>query len=554
MQNPSKLNSKRNKIIKKKCSLYRVAIFLLVSNLLIIIQNPGIAKSSPNKPSFSKQNKTLTGSASFRQVTDGDVCYLLNRMSFGPRPGDLQALKAMGIGNYINQQLNPKTIPEAQIISSFVSSDTDLTATPEDLFIAYGPPAVKAAVGASATITPDDKKEAQKMVRKEENQLNKKFAQLHIMRAQYSPKQLQEVMTDFWFNHFNIYGDKGLDRMWVGLYEDTAIRPYALGKFRDLLGATCHHSAMLFYLDNWQNSTPPHGGPLADGQNGNAPRGRFSGLNENYARELMELHTLGVDGGYDQQDVIQLAKILTGLGLPPRGRRAQVANIDPVMGDYFDEKRHDFSDKILLGHPIKGSGEDEVEKALDLLASRPATAHHIAYELAQYFVADKPPASLVDKLTARFQHSSGDIKAVLTELFTSNEFWDPRYRFAKYKNPFRYAVSVMRATNAQPSSYDAIMGFLRQQGMPIYGCVTPDGYKNTKEAWLNSDTLLKRIGFAAGIASGRMRNVCPEPPDYTVVGTVFGATLSPNTVRVITKAPDKIKLALLLGSPEFMLY
>lgn len=281
---------------------------------------------------------------------------------------------------------------------------------------------------------------------------------------------------------------------------------------------------------------------------------RFSGLNENYARELMELHTLGVDGGYTQQDVIQLAKILTGLGLPPQGRRALTLNIDPIMGDCFDEKRHDFSDKMLLGHPIQGSGEKEIEDALDLLASRPATAHHICYELAQYFVADKPPASLVDRMTARFKHTTGDIKAVMKELLTSDEFWDPHYRFAKYKNPFRYAVSALRATNAQPSNYAAIMGFLRQQGMPIYGCITPDGYKNTKEAWLNSDTLLKRIGFAADIASGHMKNVCPEPPDYTVVGTVFGATLSPNTVRVITKAPDKIKLALLLGSPEFMLY
>ena len=178
----------------------------------------------------------------------------------------------------------------------------------------------------------------------------------------------------------------------------------------------------------------------------------------------------------------------------------------------------------------------------------------MCYQLAQYFVADKPPASLVDKLTARFKQTNGDIKAILNDLFTSNEFWDPHYRFAKYKNPFRYAVSVLRATNAQPANYNLIMGFLRQQGMPIYGCITPDGYKNTKDAWLNSDTLFKRIGFAASIASGRLRNVCPEPPDYTVVGTVFGATLSPNTVRVITRAPDQIKLALLLGSPEFMLY
>jgi uncharacterized protein (DUF1800 family) len=308
---------------------------------------------------------------------------------------------------------------------------------------------------------------------------------------------------------------------------------------------------MQFYLDNWQNSAAPTSSDKTQNKNG-----RFSGLNENYARELMELHTLGVDGGYTQQDVIQLAKILTGLGLPPQDKKAlaQASNINPIMGDYFDAKRHDFSDKILLGYPIRGTGENEIEQALDFLASRPATARHISYQLAQYFVADKPPASLVDKLTIRFRQTNGDIKAVLKDLFASSEFWDPRYRFAKYKNPFRFAVSVLRATNAKPANYDPIMSFLKQQGMPIYGCITPDGYKNTKEAWLNSNTLLKRITFATDMASGRMKNICPVPPDYTVVGTVFGASLSPNTVEVITSAPAQIKLALLLGSPEFMQY
>ena len=372
MPNFFRLTDKRNKNIKNKSAFFRIAVSLLIANLLIG-QPMSMAKFASEKPGLSKpneHNKKLNGSASFRQATDGDVCYLLNRLSFGPRPGELQALKAMGIGNYINQQLHPNTIPESPIITAFISSDSDLTATPGELFVNYGPPAIKAVEKAALIMTPDDKKEAQKVVRKEEHQLNKKFAQLHFMRAQYSPKQLQEVMTDFWLNHFNIYGEKGLDRIWVGLYEDKAIRPYALGKFRDLLGATCHHAAMQFYLDNWQNSAPPNTVNINNGQNANAPRGKFSGLNENYARELMELHTLGVDGGYTQQDVIQLAKILTGFGLPPQGKRALTLNIDPIMGICFDEKRHDFSDKILLGHPIKGSGANEVEQALDLLASQ----------------------------------------------------------------------------------------------------------------------------------------------------------------------------------------
>ena len=517
-------------------------------------KNIHAANTTSEKPNANRPHKTLTASASFRQPTDADICYLLNRITFGPRPGDLQAVKAIGISNYIGQQLHCNSFPEPQIIASYISHDPELTATPADLFFRYGPPAVRAIENRVLNNTAEDKSQAQKMVHQKERQLFSKFAQLRIMRAQYSPKQLQEIMTDFWFNHFNVYGGKGLDRIWVGLYEDKAIRPHALGKFRDLLGATCHHAAMLFYLDNWQNSAAQNRDSANNSQNPNAIRNRFSGLNENYARELMELHTLGVDGGYTQPDIIQLAKILTGLGLPLQGRRAQVASANQISGDYFDERRHDYSNKTLLKYSIKGSGANEIEEALDILASHPSTAHHISYQLAQYFVADKPPITLVNKLTARFTKTNGDIKAVLTELFNSNEFWDPRYHFAKYKNPFRYTISLLRATNAQPANYELVMGFLRQQGMPIYGCLTPDGYKNTKEAWLNPDTLIKRIGFATGIASGRLRKICPQPPNYAVVGTVFGTTISPNTVRVITKAPPQLKLALLLGSPEFMSY
>jgi uncharacterized protein (DUF1800 family) len=527
------------------------AVSLLLLNLLGSIPNTALAKMTANQSAHKNSNKPLAGTAAYREVSDSDACYLLNRSTFGPRPGEIQALKSMGFTDYINQQLRPQSIAEAPIVTAYMASEHDLTASPLELYMNYGPPAVKAVVANSFSNSPDDKKDAQKIIRERERDLFKKVAQLRLMRALYSPRQLEEVMTDFWFNHFNVYAQKGLDRFLVGVYEDKAIRPYALGKFRDLLGATCHHAAMLFYLDNWQNSAPNLPGNMPNQPNG--PR-RFSGLNENYARELMELHTLGVDGGYTQQDVIQLARILTGLGLPPQGRRANAANVDPTMGDFFDERRHDFSDKMLLGHPIKGTGADEIDKALDILAAQPATAQHICYELAQYFVADKPPATLVSKLAARFKQTNGDIKAVLSDLFTSPEFWNPRYRQAKYKNPFRYTVSTLRATNAQPTDYQFIMGFLRQQGMPIYGCITPDGYKNTKEAWLNSDTLLKRIGFATSLGLGRLPQLVYPLPDYTVVGTIFGATLSKNTVRVITKAPPRLKLALLLGSPEFMLY
>jgi len=511
-------------------------IIIFISALLLMVANTTIAANINSV----KKSAIKTNAA----ISDEEMCYLLNRLTFGVSPGDLETVKAIGINAFVNRQLNPQSIPESKTITDFIGADEALSMSPVALFIHYGPPAVKAAMQRSDSNNPEDKKEAQKAVHQIAHKIFQDNARLRIMRALYSPRQLQEVMTDFWFNHFNISADKGLDRIWVGNYEATAIRPYTMGKFRDLLGATCHHAAMLFYLDNWQNSAAKT----------NKGSGKFSGLNENYARELMELHTLGVDGGYTQADVIQLAKILTGLGLPPQGRRALAAGIDTTMGSYFDARRHDFSDKVLLGQTIKGSGENEIEQALDILAGNPATARHISYQLAQYFVADQPPASLVRKLTARYMQSGGDIKAMLADLFTSNEFWDPQYRQAKFKNPFRYTVSVLRAASAQPENYDPILGFLRQQGMPMYGCLTPDGYKNTEAAWLNPDTLLKRIGFATTIASGRMKQLCPQPPDYNQVDTIFSGNLSVGTQHVISKAPDKLKLALLLGSPDFMHY
>ncbi len=313
--------------------------------------------------------------------------------------------------------------------------------------------------------------------------------QARLWRAVESPRQLQEVMVDFWYNHFNVFAAKGLDHLWVGAYEEQAIRPYALGRFRDLLGATAHHPAMLFYLDNWQNTAP----------NSPGVRGKQQGLNENYARELMELHTLGVDGGYTQEDVIALARILTGWGLGrPRGRDINKG------GFFFDPKRHDFSDKVFLGQTIHGSGVAEGEEALDILARNPATARHISFELAQYFVADEPPSALVERLRKRFLDTDGDIRAVLDTLFHSPEFWDQKYYGNKFKTPYQYVVSAVRATDMKVVNVRPLYGMLMQLGMPLYGCLTPDGYKNTRDAWLNPDAMTRRIGFATALASGRL--------------------------------------------------
>ena len=355
-------------------------------------------------------------------------------------------------------------------------------------------------------------------------------------------------MVDFWYNHFNVFAGKGLDRVLVGSYEDRPqFGPYALGRFRDLLGATAKHPAMLYYLDNWQNTAP----------NSPAARGRQSGLNENYARELMELHTLGVDGGYTQQDVISLAKVLTGWGLRRAGQGA-----GDKTGFYFDPKRHDSSDKVFLGQTIKGGGIEEGEQALDILAKHPATAKHISYQLAQYFVADRPPQALVDRLSQRYLATDGNIREVLNTLFHSPEFWDTQSFNAKFKTPYQYVVSAVRATGMEIKP-QAIATTLQQLGMPLYGCPTPDGYKNTEAAWLNPDAMTRRVSFATAIASGKMPGgggaggkgvalSASTPADAVQLVKTLGDRFSEQTRQTIAANPPQLRAALILGSPEFM--
>ena len=489
---------------------------------------------------------------------DDKVLHAINRLTFGPAPGDIERVKAMGVKSFIEQQLNPSSIPESPAVLSVIANSTSSQRSTAELMKQVRElqqlkkeekQTRTEAIAAAPNMQSADA--AQADAAKKINDLGKFYKRMNdeyttkrLTRDVESPRQLEQVMTEFWFNHFNVCITKGLDHVLVGPYEDQAIRPYALGKFRDLLGATCHHPAMLFYLDNWQNTAPQSGGS----------KGRFKGLNENYARELMELHTLGVDGGYAQKDVIELAKILTGLGIAGPAQRQQLEPVGPY-GAYFASNRHDFSEKDFLGRRVSGKGEQEIEDALDTLARHPSTAHHISYQLAQYFVCDEPPTTLVDKMAARFKASDGDIKAVLRELFNSNEFWDPKYQSAKYKTPLRYAVSILRATDAHPQKFDVLAQFMRLQGEPLYGCLTPDGYKNTKEAWLNPDGFLNRLNFATVVGSGNVRSLLSTAPEYRQLGaTISGSKFSAKTVAVVAKAPDPLKSAVVLGSPEFMHY
>ena len=495
-----------------------------------------------------RQGKKKVATANSATALSRDqAVHILNRLSFGPRPGDIERVQALGIWRYVSEQLNPELI--ADPLANLRTPALDASRrNPIDVLADYNKERADSKnknVNFNNMVLrgPRIRSQSQEFFR----HLNKQYVTAKLQRAIDSPRQLQEVMTEFWYQHFNVCINKDIDRVWVGPYEDQAIRPYALGHFRDLLGATCHHPAMLYYLDNWQNTAP----------NSKGAKGNQKGLNENYARELMELHTLGVDGGYSQKDVIELARILTGLGYAQNPAALTDGKVQPVgsYGATFDASRHDFGEKVLLGRRFFGTGESEVEQALDMLARQPATAHQVCFKMAQYFVADKPPPALVEKMAAAFRTSDGDIKKVMTAMVQSAEFWTAGNQNNKYKTPFRYVVSSVRAVGIEPQDYEPLIDMLNQQGQPTYAYLTPDGYKCTKEAWLNSDSLLKRINFATALGMGTLKGNSYVLPEYRRLGaTIAGSRFSPQTVTTIAAQPEELRSALLLGSPEFMYY
>jgi len=420
--------------------------------------------------------------------------HALNRMAFGPRPGDLERVNQIGVERYIREQLNPQSIPVPPDLMRRVGALGTLHMTPAELFETFQVP-VQQAKG---------DKDAQKEARLRSEVILQEAVEGRLMRAIYGPRQLQEVMTAFWFNHFNVFAGKGLCHLWAGAYEQEAIRPHTMGRFRTLLGATAKHPAMLFYLDNWQNSAP----------NSAARRGKFEGINENYAREVMELHTLGVNGGYTQADVTALAHILTGWGLQKRrpGQRAPLPGIeDEQYSFYFDPSRHDFSSQVFLGRSYSGgAGLTAGEQALDVLARAPASARHLSYQLAQYFVTDNPPSGLAGRMAERFEQSQGDIRATLETLFFSPEFWDQRYFGAKFKTPYDYVISAVRLTGVPDiTNYRPLFGTMTLLGMAPYAHETPDGYANTREAWLNPDAMMTRLSFATALGQGHLPLLAP---------------------------------------------
>jgi uncharacterized protein (DUF1800 family) len=338
------------------------------------------------------------------------------------------------------------------------------------------------------------------------------LAEAKLWRAIYSNRQLDEVITDFWFNHFNVFVGKGPDRYMVNAYEREVIRPHALGKFKDILAATAKSPAMLFYLDNWQSVGPDSElalyGPQQGGRRGRFPRprpqakNRPSGLNENYAREIMELHTLGVDGGYTQKDVTELAKVLTGWTI----EKPQLGG-----GFKFNERAHEPGNKYVLGHKVSGHGEKEGEEMLDVLAHHPSTAKFISRKLAMRFVSDNPPQTLVDRMAQTFLEKDGDIREVLRTMFHSPEFWAADAYRAKMKTPFEFVASAARASGVDIQNAQPLVGTLNRMGMPLYAMQPPTGYSMKAEAWVNSSALLNRMNFALQLGSGKLPGTSLDP-------------------------------------------
>ena len=401
------------------------------------------------------------------------------------------------------------------------------------------------------------------------------LTQAKLLRAIYSERQLDEVMSDFWFNHFNVFINKGADRYLLTEYERDVIRPHALGKFEDLLVATAKSPAMLFYLDNWLSVGPDS--DLARGVVQHAPHKRrshvrprpvagkgkkkSSGLNENYGRELMELHTLSVNGGYTQADVTEVAKVFTGwtLAEPRKGG-----------GFKFEPAMHEPGDKVVLGHRIKENGEKEGMQVLRMLARDPRTARFISLKLATRFVSDEPPQALVDRMTQTYLKKNGDIREVLRTLFRSPEFWSPETYRAKVKTPLEFIVSSVRASGGDVTDASALASQLNNMGMPLYGMQPPTGYSMKADAWVNSSALLGRMNFALGMTAGKVKGVTLDSQAFaasTPVGdngvlarfesTLLGGDVSEQTHATIVKqlndgkANSAMVAGLILGSPEF---
>jgi len=399
-------------------------------------------------------------------VTDSFARHLANRLGYGVTTGLMHQIQQVGSRSWINAQLNPDGIDDAPGIADF-STNLEIVRTPApELYRRYVMTYKELPVLEKQTI------------RKQWQRLYEEQRSLRLYRSVHTEKQLEQTLTEFWFNHFNVFAPKSSIMVWLHDYEET-IRRNCMGNFRILLGEITKHPAMLIYLDNASNQK----------QSIDA-KGKVRGINENFARELLELHTMGVHGGYSQADVTAMARILTGWGLNQKGLKAGYH--EPF---FFDASKHDLAPKRLLGKEFDQNNISEGEAALDLLAMHPATANFLCHKLAVFFLSETPPAELVDSMSREFLRSNGSIRAVLMLLLHSPDFVATRNQGSLFKTPYHFAISSIRASGFDISNPTPVLAFLKVSGQPLYEWLTPDGYPYRADRWLQPDGLIKRLDF-----------------------------------------------------------
>jgi uncharacterized protein (DUF1800 family) len=550
-----------------------------------VIDLPGLAAAAPadKKP---KQNPVLKGLPITELSADEAIEHALNRLAYGPRPGDLERIKQLGLAKWIDQQLNPKSIDDraldarltdlptlrmstAQLLADYPNpkqaakqelkaqnagqnssqrpGDAAAAVIAHDMNPNNPSPGGTDAANSSDAVTPvaaatpdtpspmklnpatrgakrdplsNDPNSVPKALADDSNRPQRVVEELamgKMTRAIYSERQLQQVLDDFWFNHFNVFAGKGEVKWYLTSYERDVIQAHALGKFKDLVNATAQSPAMLFYLDNFLSADPkaaqrqaaqravrqqmrrgPYGfpppPPRANPQAQNKKQQR--GLNENYGRELMELHTLGVDGGYKQKDVTEVARCFTGWTIEKPRENPQFK---------FDEKLHDPDPKIVLGKKIHAGGMKDGEQVIDLLCKHPSTAKFISTKLARRFVSDNPPPALVDRMSKTFLKSDGDIREVMHAMIYSPEFWSRDAYRAKVKTPFELVVSSVRALGTDVDTSMPLVQWTGRIGEPLYQCQPPTGYSDKADTWVNTGALLNRLNFSLALAGNKVR-------------------------------------------------
>jgi uncharacterized protein (DUF1800 family) len=516
----------------------------------------------------------VTSASTREQTADQQVIHALNRLAFGPRPSDADAVRAMGVDRWIARQLEPTRIPDPAGDSVTARYQTLALPLPQ-LLSDYPPnPVLRrlarqgslAMLGDSIRNIPRADSIEYAMLRRRSALVGQELISARVARAVVSERQLDEVMTDFWLNHFNVFAGKSAStRHFLVAYERDAIRPHALGDFRTLLGAVAKSPAMLFYLDNWQSSADSTRPSLVPQRRVQAAQRRYAqrapqlaglsparrdslvtqvqqrrrGLNENYARELMELHTLGVDGGYTQTDVTEAARVLTGWSIQ-QPNELGAFRFNPVL--------HDAGEKTVLGRRFTaGQGMNEGEQLLDLLARHPSTARFISWKLVQRFVSDTPPAALVERAAATFSRTNGDIRAVVRTIVTSDEFFSTAAWRAKVKSPFEVVVSALRAMNAPMDPTPRTAAIVARLGQGLYQHQAPNGWPETGDGWINTGAILNRINFGMALAAGSVPgvrlarwtpyatlNTLPREQQVDgVVRTLLGGDVSPDMRTIL---------------------